>query len=303
MLIAKKTLEAIEEGCRVDQGNLFRHHLKELLPTMEDAYRWDTDGFRSHMGASVIGRKCAREVWYMHRWAVKSDKPGQLIRLFNRGHLEEARFLACLKMINCQIMQQDENGHQFRISGVAGHFGGSGDGFVYGVPDMPNMWLLSEFKTANDKVSDKLMKTGVADVKPEHKVQMSMYGAKFKLDYSLYMSVKKSSDQIHAEIVETDLDLAARYEERAEKLVWMELPPERIAKSVGSFDCKFCDYKDVCHNGVPPSVNCRTCEHSIPFDDHQNGGAWGCRKFGIVLSKELQLTACKNYTQRSCFGR
>ena len=47
------------------------------------------DGFRPHLGFSVIGRECLRAVWYGWRWATNDKHEGRVLRLFRRGKLEE----------------------------------------------------------------------------------------------------------------------------------------------------------------------------------------------------------------------
>jgi len=60
-------------------------------------------GFREHLGGSLIGRPCLRELWYSFRWAKERKFKGRLLRLFNRGHLEEFRFVAYLESIGFEV--------------------------------------------------------------------------------------------------------------------------------------------------------------------------------------------------------
>lgn len=66
------------------------------------------DGFRWHLGGSVIGQECSRAAWYSYRWAGKMkfagktpeevrSNHGRMQRLFQRGHLEEFRFVEYLR--------------------------------------------------------------------------------------------------------------------------------------------------------------------------------------------------------------
>src|SRR5574340_1518573 len=72
-VIASKTLDAINSALQQDRGNLFRKHLRETIPHAEDAYREDNDPFRTHLGASLIGRDCTRELFYTFRWTTHPD--------------------------------------------------------------------------------------------------------------------------------------------------------------------------------------------------------------------------------------
>ena len=65
------------------------------------------DGFRSHLGASMIGRECSRELWYSFRWVKPSSFNGRMLRLFNRGHREEERFIEWLEGIGAKVWADD----------------------------------------------------------------------------------------------------------------------------------------------------------------------------------------------------
>src|SRR5574344_3153084 len=94
------TLKEIDEALQKDNGAKFKKHLQSVLPTLIDAYISEKTP-RGYLGASSIGESCTRKLWYKFRFAKKEQiDDARLMRLFNRGHLEEARFIALLKMIN-----------------------------------------------------------------------------------------------------------------------------------------------------------------------------------------------------------
>jgi hypothetical protein len=300
--LASKTTAMIDEMIAKDQGSAFRGWLGKVMPHMGDAYRTDEDGHRSHMGASVIGGECARAIWYNFRWATKSAFTGRLLRLFNRGHLEEARFIACLLMIGAQVYQQDANGKQYRISASEGHYGGSGDGVVIGIPDLPaGQAALCEFKTHNDKSFIKLKKEGVRDAKFEHYVQMQQYMRKMGIPVALYMAVNKNNDEIYAELIYLDVPVADQFLERADKLVWMQQPPKRVSESPGWFACQWCDHRPICHLKAAPDRNCRTCGFSQPVAGGE--GQWMCNQplTPQPIDKARQLVGCDHYSKKEPF--
>ncbi len=292
--LAEKTMEAIENAIAADQGAAFRKYLGQVIPHMSDAYRGESESFRTHLGASMLGSPCARSLWYGFRWATKPSYSGRILRLFNRGHLEEARFIAMLLTIGCQVYQHDEKGNQFRISDAGGHLGGSTDGVVIGIPDLPpGMPCLTEFKTHGEKSFIKLKKEGVKVSKPEHYVQMQIYMRKMGLTVALYMAVNKNTDEVYAEIILLDSTHADHYLERGNKIIFMAEPPEKINKSPGWFECSFCDHKDLCHSKGVPDMNCRTCMFSFPRED----GAWVCKHHDQVIPKEVQFKGCNSYSR------
>ena len=58
---------------------------------------------RPHMGASELGHACDRWLWLKFRWAVIDQPPGRVLRVFRRGHMEEATILKDLRAIGIEI--------------------------------------------------------------------------------------------------------------------------------------------------------------------------------------------------------
>jgi hypothetical protein len=216
-------------------------------------------------------------------------------RLWNRGHLEEGRFIALLLMIGVQVYQQDEHGKQFKISNFGGHFSGSGDGILLNVPDLPaGVPALGEFKTHGDDSFEKLKDSGVKESKPEHYAQMQEYMHHFGLLYALYVAINKNTEELYAEIVMYDRPVAEHFLERAKYIIFTDNTPDRIRSASPSFfTCKYmCDYTDVCYSTVPVDRNCRTCKHGFAMPD----GTWQCALYTRTLDKEAQLAGCNSYT-------
>lgn len=309
---AVKTMELFNECVERDQGSLYRVWLGRVLPHIEDAYREGDGGFRTHLGISLIGDECGAKLFYGWRWTKKPKFSGQTLRLFNRGHLEEGRFVALVLASGMQIVQQDETGGQYRVSYIGGHFGSAIDGVIIGCPDMPdpNTPILTEMKTHNDKSFQKLKKEGVKESKWEHYVQMQEYMLYFGLPAALYIAVNKNNDEIWCEIVPFERETADRYKDRGVIIALSSAPPPKLSKDKTFYKCKWCDYRGICHLGDMPEVNCRTCKHSYAQED----GTWRCGLQVLeasqyitdgtegILSKEDQLAACANYEPADYYG-
>lgn len=317
--VALHTLKAIDEAIRRDGGSAYRGWLGRVMPHIGDAYRTDEDDFRSHLGASILGGDCIRSAWYGFRWATKSSFDGRMLRLFNRGHIEEARFVSLLLTIGCHVYQQDENGKQFRISFAEGHAGGSGDGIAVGVPDALGMAVLCEFKTHSEKSfielagkldewrkfldgKGKFTGKGVREAKPEHYIQMNLYMGKMGLSHGLYVAVNKNTDDLYAEIVPFDPIIFNMYIEKGEQVVWSQLPPKGVSTSPGFWKCRFCDHNPVCHLRAAPAMNCRTCAWSRPVAG--GNGTWICENpiCPGEIDKKRQLQGCSHYELSGAFS-
>lgn len=277
---AEKTLAAIDTA--IEEGQEVEH--------------------RSHLGASVLGKKCAREIWYGFRWAAKERFEGRMLRLFERGQLEEPRFMGYLTAIGCKIWETDPStGDQWRIKFAGGHGGGSADGIGQGIPDLPpDTPFLAECKTHNLKSYKALTKEGLCQSKPEHFAQTQIYTVRLGLPAALYMGVCKDDDSLHLELIQPNPNFVATLIDKGERIVAAEEPPRRISDNPGFYYCKDfkCKFYDICFKSVKPEVNCRTCRFSKPVED----GVWLCQKYNWPLTKEQQQTGCMEYRLKPGFN-
>lgn len=248
---------------------------------------------RKHMGASIIGDKCERKIWYKFRWAFAGQPhEPRLLRLFRRGHREEPEFLRYLQAIPGvkQIWAAGDDGEmksELRISDVDGHFGGTPDGVIHGTPDFPDEYLLLEFKTMNDSQWHQTKKEGIMKAHWEYFVQIQVYLEKLGLGRCLFMAVNKDDDQVHFDYVYANRTEAEKAIEKARKLIYAEAPPERIDKSPGYWLCKRCDFNKICHFDDIPDINCRTCVFASPGA----AGAWDCAKGRKEIDTQLGCPA------------
>lgn len=302
--LAEQTKEAIDSAIFRDQGRKFRGFLKEHIMDVDDAYdSSEHDRFRSHMGVSLSGRECARELFYKWRWTRPAKFSGRMLRLFNRGHLEEARFVAMFRTIDCQVWQEESKGKQFRISMYGGHYGSAIDGVLLGIPEMPTVPILAEMKTHNLKSFKKLAgekdregnvvtpPEGVKKAKIEHYVQMQQYMGYYKLTHGLYCAVCKDTDELYFEIVAYDPECDTFFKERSYKIIFAKEAPPKLSNNESFWKCKFCDERRLCHFGDAPDMNCRTCAAAQPRED----GTWYCSTHNAILDKGRQLSGCQDW--------
>lgn len=273
------------------------------------------DGFRWHLGASLIGQDCQRAAWYGFRWAGHMTYSGstpeevkanhaRMQRLFNRGHREEFRFVEFLRGTGWQVFEYDtskppkENGEypQFRVSAFGGHFGGSLDGIGipparYGLGETP---FLLEFKTNGTGAGfQKLVKEGVPIAKPQHLAQMSTYGSDpaYNLEFGLYQNICKNDDDLHIEIVKLDHKLGEQMRQRAGRVISAQTPLPRLSDNPTFWKCKSCDFFKQCHENAPLLKNCRSCKHATPVD----GGEWACQLVEQIIPRDFVAKGCNEW--------
>lgn len=254
------------------------------------------DWRRFHLGASLIGRECSRELWLLFRWAIAPNHDGRLLRLFARGDIEENRFVEELRGIGATVLEVDpDTGKQFRVTDHDDHFSGSCDGVCVKLPGDEGTWYLLEFKTSNDKQFGKLKIMGVQKTKPEHFAQMQVYMFKLGLTRALYMAANKNNDEIYTEVVELDEKFAQGMIDKAGRIIYSPGMPVGFS-SPRVPPCGWCNMKGLCHPDAveEPAViesNCRTCRHSEPVED----GQWFCNFHFTELPRDQQLQGCDDH--------
>ena len=249
------------------------------------------DGFRDHLGASLIGKPCARALWYDFRWVTRSQHPGRLLRLFETGQLEENRLVRNLRATGATVLEVDpETGRQFRVEAHGGHFGGSLDGVALDLLEAPKTWHVLEFKTHSVKSFADLAAKGVEASKPQHAAQMQIYMHLTGITRALYVAVCKDTDALHIERVAADNELAQRLLEKAGRIIFAQHPPARISEDPAWFECRMCSHHDACHGGGGAAITCRSCLHATPVE-----GGWHCTRHDQMRSSQEQRSACAKH--------
>ena len=248
---------------------------------------------RPHLGASEIGHECDRYLWLKFRWSGQPDSDGRVVRLFETGTLQEARLIADLRACGLDVSDRQPDGTQWSFKAIGGHFGGSMDCEVRGLPDDPGHRYIVEFKTANDRSWKTIQSKGVRIAKPQHFSQMQAYMGWSGVDRALYLVVNKNTDEIFAEVVEFDGVEFSLLMERAKSVVTRSEPAIPISGNPSSMPCKWCHFSVQCHGTDAPDVNCRTCVHSTPETD--GDARWSCALHGKDLTVEEQREGCSQH--------
>ena len=266
-----------------------------VSPTREAifaAYEADArQGFRLHLGASLIGKPCERALWYDFRWTTVAQHPGRLLRLFETGQLEEARIVRNLRRIGATVLEVDpETGRQWRVEAHGGHFGGSLDAVALNLLEAPRTWHVLEFKTHASKSFVELVAQGVRRAKPQHFAQMQIYLRLTTLTRAMYLAVNKNNDDLYVERIELDVDYADRLLAKAGRIIFAARPLDRVSEDPAWYECRMCDHAEVCRGEAAAAVNCRTCLASTPVE-----GGWRCERHERLLSEADQRAGCDHH--------
>lgn len=267
-----------------------RTDIEDLIyQSYEDKRRTDQLPHRVRLGASDIGNECARAVWYTFRHAQRKDFEGRLLRLFQRGSLEEPVIEDDFKRIGIPISATSDGTRQHAFTDATGHFRVHLDGVI----QIEGKQLLVEEKTMSRFSFKKLEKMGgVRYSHPNYYAQIHAQAAtaekQIKVDGALFVAVCKDTDELWIEELEIDQDAKKAVMERAQAIIGGIAPPP-MDISPNAPPCKWCDYKSLCRDNRYDLIekNCRTCNFAVAT----NGGQWKCdagEPFGTPCDKWAQ---------------
>lgn len=283
-------------------GNLSLFQPEETK-TVSAIYKWwkkrgESEPQRGYLGASIIGHECDRHLWYTFRQCGREDFDGRMYRLFDRGRREEDTFIAELAGIGCEVKAIDEQGDQFAVSALGGHFSGHMDSVALGVPEAPATWHVCEFKTHSAKSFDKLKREGVQASQPKHWAQMQCYMGLSKITRALYLAVNKDTDELYSERIHFDATGFKAIMARAKRIIEATTAPDRVAGRSDDWRCKFCCHHDLCWGQSKVVVpiegkTCRTCCHATAITD--GDGGWHCERHKKALATGEVDMACDHH--------
>lgn len=268
---------------------------KQILTEIDDCMIKENSKFRSwKLGASEIGHKCERYLWYKFRWFFTEKFNGRKLRLFDRGHREEIRFEEWLQATGWRV--ECSGRQQLKLIGVEGHFKAKPDAII----SRDGLTMIASFKTkGTGKGFEELLYNGVI-TQPSHVSQMCAEYALLNQTYpatgitlGAYFNTNKNDDDMYVEVIELDLAHGQTMVERARRIISSPIPLTKISEKPTWYECAGCAAKDVCHFGTEPNHNCRTCAASVPIAE----GQWHCKMFNQQIPEEITKTGCEAWTK------
>lgn len=269
-------------------------------PTVDAIYAaYEADGNKPYItpriGAAEAGGECDRAIWYSFRWTTVKVFNGRMLRLFQTGHIEEARMVRDLRSAGVTVddVNPDDinpktgEARQHEFTDETGHIVCRIDAALFGVHEAPKTWHLGEFKTHNDKSFKLLLKDGIPS-KPKHVAQVQL-GMHFTgTTRAFYLARNKDTDALWSDRLPYDATYCIKLVARLHNIIAATAPPPQISQDPNWFKCKFCDHHSACHGNRTPARSCRTCLHSTPVD----GAGWHCRVHDMLLDRDQQREGC-----------
>lgn len=274
------TIESIKTTCDAIQCAIASH----IESTQEN-------GFRSHLGWSVIGHKCSRYLWYHFRWFKAEKYDARMLELFALGKREEMRIRELMQAAGAVFIDKDQN--QITVSGIDGHFGGSCDGiFIWPELGIDEPMML-ECKTSKTGTSfTELQKNTLQIAKPQHFTQISGYCTELKIVYCLYVCLNKNNNELYFEIVKASNAIAEEMKSKAFNIITSITAPRKISSKPNFYVCNMCPYQGICHYDEQVKPNCRNCANASPVAE----GKWFCSKWSSEIPKQNLVDGCSEHT-------
>lgn len=248
--------------------------------------------YLGRMGSSFIGEDCPRKIWFNWRGFAREQFDGRMHRLFQTGHLQEARIVDDLRRAGCEVWDVQPDGKQYEFVDETGHFITKMDGVIKGVPESEKTSHALEIKTHNKNSFSAVAKKGAQESKPIHYAQVQITMSLAGLKRALYVSICKDDEQFYIERIKEDKHEQELLHKKIIRLVEARMRPAGISEDASSFGCKFCSMKAVCTREVEPLRHCRTCRYAQPIEN----GEWACCNHGEVLDIDAQREGCSEYS-------
>ena len=248
--------------------------------------QYGDDVYKTRLPASAVGNDCNRALFYMFRWCKAANFTPKQLRVFHMGDVIEAEKKELLKRAGYVFSQL----HDVAISSPHGHLGGKPDGIIV----FKDFNVLLEIKSADNSEFNAIVKHGMKKQKPKHWAQICIYGSDLKIPMYLYVLVNKNDQSIHIEYGEIDFEFGEKMRQKADKVIFAKIIPEKVSQSATSTKCKLCSYNPICHSGQPIDKNCRSCKHASPIAGMQ----WHCALFSDTqgpIPKDFIPGACPSW--------
>lgn len=212
---------------------------------------------RGYLGASMIGEPCERKAWYYYHKPELRQPLNDVGHLaVNCGHRSEDVMAHYLRMVDgVELITQQENGEQMGFSDFDGKFKGHIDGVIRGILQAPKTVHIWEHKDTSVKKFSEFQ-----SLKQKHGEKQTLinwnivyYGqAQICMHYfgytRHYMTVSQQGVRDFDSCrTEYDKDYATGLIAKAERVLTLESPPVRISNKADYYLCRFCDYKEKCH--------------------------------------------------------
>ena len=205
---------------------------------------------RRYIGASGIGKTCARAIWYDYNAVEGIALTAQEERTMEIGRRLEGMVVDYIIAAGFKIeVPNEDNDHLLCVDEEVPLFRGHMDGLLYLSDNLP---VVLEIKTAKHERFEKYNKEegGVKVWSPVYYAQLQSYMGMRGLKDSLFCVINKNNSDWRMEWVKYDDIFYHEMKIKALSISAIDEPPEKINNSPWYYACQRCRYKQICHAGT-----------------------------------------------------
>lgn len=226
--------------------------LAAMHAAVED--RGNSEPKRDYLGASILGHKCERFVWYNLNHAEKSAPiEARGFYAIEDGHRTEQLVIERLRLISgITVWDKDETGEQFGFKD--GRFSGHLDGVILGLLQAPKTPHVLEVKCCNEKKFNELIKlkdkhgekAALEQWDYTYYVQGMIYCGKMDIDRHYLLVATPGGRNIVSCRTDFNKDFYQSMLQKKDRIISSTQAPERISSYKEFYECKFCRFSDFC---------------------------------------------------------
>lgn len=250
---------------------------------------------RTHLGMSQIGKNDNRTLWLQFRGCLPNEHEPRTERIFRLGdaiEIELARYISQIPGV--ALHRCDDEGRPFRFSLFGGHFAGTLDGCVIGLPGAEKTWHVWEAKSVSSKRFGELEKQGVKTWSPEYFAQLQCYMGASGMERALFTAYNKDDSRIYIERVRFEPMEWAALQTKALRIIEATEPTLSSYKDRSWYEAKWMPpITSAIHRRerLPPKVHCRNCRFSSPITVGA-GAQWTCALAEELIPPEIVSIGC-----------
>jgi CRISPR/Cas system-associated exonuclease Cas4 (RecB family) len=203
------------------------------------------DDLRTYIGASSIGHKCNRFLWYQLKGLESDQVPSNIQITFDIGKKLESLILNYLEKSGLNIVRPEtSNNFLFYQDIETPIFQGHADAVLLSEYHDP---IIIEIKTAKNSSFSKFVKHGLKAWNEIYYAQLQAYMGMSGYKQSILLALNKDSSELHHECVDYDNNYYNELKTKAKIISECNEPPPKINNNAIFLICNRCKFKKVCH--------------------------------------------------------
>jgi hypothetical protein len=203
------------------------------------------DDKRRYIGASGIGNKCSRAIWYGYMGAEAQQPPPSLKTTFDIGKRLEGLLLDYMDEAGLNVVRPTaENNYLFLKDKEVPVFQGHCDALLILKDQAP---AIVEIKTANTASFSSFKSKGLMVWRESYYAQIQAYLGMKGYSKGVLLAIDKNTSELHHEWVVYDDIYYHQLRAKALSIFNSVEPPEKLNKNPIFYVCNTCAYRRTCH--------------------------------------------------------